>query len=49
MIRKTKNGYVVKDKAGKRTLGHHETRQQAEKQLAAIEIAKRRKKGNPYG
>jgi hypothetical protein len=43
MIRKTKNGYQVLDSEGKKVLGTHESKKKALKQLAAIEISKKRR------
>ena len=43
MIRKTKSGYQVLDSEGKKVLGTHESKKKALKQLAAIEISKKRR------
>ena len=43
MIIKKGNKYVVKNKAGTKTLGTHATRKEAIDQLQAIEISKRKK------
>lgn len=43
MIRKKGNKYQVLDSEGKKVLGEHLTREQAVKQLAAIEISKKQK------
>jgi len=43
MIRKTKSGYQVLDSKGKKVLGTHESKKKALKQLAAIEISKKRR------
>jgi hypothetical protein len=42
MIKKDGSNYSVYDKKGKRK-GTHKTKKQAQRQLAAIEIAKRKK------
>jgi hypothetical protein len=42
MIVKEKNKFVVKDSSGKKTLGTHKTKEAAQRQLAAIEISKKR-------
>lgn len=44
MIVKTKSGYAVKDKSGKRVLGTHATRKEALAQLIAIEASKAKNK-----
>ena len=44
MIRKKGNKYQVLDSEGKKVLGEHLTREDALKQLAAIEISKQKKK-----
>lgn len=44
MLKKIGNKYVVFDSAGKNRLGSHATREKALKQLAAIEISKKKKK-----
>lgn len=44
MITQSAGSFVVKDKYGKKTLGKHSTKKAAQKQLAAIEIAKKRKR-----
>ena len=41
-IKKENDKFVVRSKAGKK-LGSHDTRPQAEKQLAAIEISKHKR------
>ena len=43
MIKKNKSGYTVTCKSGK-TLGKHKTKKKARKQLAAIEISKKKRK-----
>ena len=43
MLKKIGNKYVVFDSAGKNRLGSHATREKALKQLAAIEISKKRR------
>ena len=43
MIRKTKSSYQVLDSKGKKVLGTHESKKKALKQLAAIEISKKRR------
>jgi hypothetical protein len=43
MIRKTKSGYKVLDSKGKKVLGTHKSKKKALKQLAAIEISKKRR------
>lgn len=44
MIKKSGDKYVVTDSSGKKKLGTHASKKQAQKQLAAIEISKKRKK-----
>lgn len=44
-IKKRGSKYVVTDSSGKRTLGKHKTREEAQKQLRAIESAKKKRKG----
>ena len=44
MIKKSGSKYKVMDSSGKKVLGTHETKAKAEKQLAAIEISKKKKK-----
>jgi len=44
MIKKSGSKYKVTDSSGKKTLGKHETRKEANEQLAAIEISKKKKK-----
>ena len=44
MIRKKGNKYQVLDSEGEKVLGEHLTREEALKQLAAIEISKQKKK-----
>jgi len=43
MIKKRGNKYAVYDKKGKKKLGGHKTKKQAQRQLAAIELSKRKK------
>lgn len=43
MIAKRKNKWVVLDSAGKKVLGEHATKMKAIKQLAAIEISKKKR------
>ena len=43
MIKKTKSGYKVTNKTGKKTLGKHKTKGKALDQLAAIEISKKKR------
>lgn len=45
MIKKSGKGYKVTDSTGKKTLGTHSSKDKALKQLAAIEISKKKKKG----
>ena len=52
MIKKEKkNGtkYIVTTKDGNRTLGKHKTKKKAQKQLAAIEISKKKRKNKKQG
>lgn len=46
MIKKEGSGYEVTNKSGSKVLGKHKTKEEAQDQLAAIEISKkiRRKK-----
>ena len=44
MIVKQGNNFVVMDSEGKKVLGTHETKQQAEKQLTAIHISQKKRK-----
>lgn len=44
MIKKSGSKYVVTDKSGKKTLGKHSSKKKAQKQIAAIEISKAKKK-----
>ena len=43
MIKRLKGYWVVLTSDGKRTLGKHDTEEQAKKQLAAIEISKKKR------
>jgi|TARA_R100000664_G_C2750248_1_gene137542 hypothetical protein len=43
VIKKEGNNYVVYDSAGKKRLGTHKTRKQAVKQIAAVEISKKKR------
>lgn len=43
MIRKKKDKWQVLDSSGEKVLGEHDSREDALKQLAAIEIAKKKK------
>ena len=43
MIRKQGRKWLVLDSTGKRVLGRHDTRAEAERQLAAIEASKRKR------
>jgi hypothetical protein len=45
MLKKIGGKYVVFDSSGKRRLGSHASRSGALKQLAAIEISKKKQKG----
>jgi len=45
MIRKVGNKYKVLDSSGEKVLGTHPTKEKAAKQLAAIEISKKQRKG----
>lgn len=45
MIRKVGSKYKVLDSSGKKVLGTHPTKEKAAKQLAAIEISKKQRKG----
>jgi hypothetical protein len=40
MIKKENNKYVVYDSSGEKKLGEHATKEEAVKQIAAIEISK---------
>ena len=42
MIIKQGNDWIVKDSSGKKVLGRHKTKEKARKQLAAIEISKKK-------
>jgi hypothetical protein len=42
-IKKTKSGYKVTNKAGTKTLGTHKSKAAAARQLAAIEISKKKR------
>jgi len=42
-IEKRGKKFVVTDKSGKKVLGRHDTRGEAQKQLAAIEISKKKR------
>lgn len=44
MIKKQGKKWVVKDSSGKKTLGTHDSESSAKRQLAAIEISKKKKK-----
>jgi hypothetical protein len=44
MIIKSGKNWVVKDSSGKKTLGTHSSKKDAAKQLAAIEISKKKRK-----
>lgn len=44
MVRKEGSKYVVYDSSGKKKLGSHASKAKANKQLAAIELSKKRKK-----
>ena len=44
MIKKTTNGWEVRDSKGKKVLGKHKTKREALAQLRAIEASKVRKK-----
>ena len=46
MIKRLKGKWVVLTGDGKRKLGEHDTEEQAKKQLAAIEISKKRRSKN---
>ena len=43
MIKRLKGRWVVLTSDGKRKLGSHDTEEQAKRQLAAIEISKKRR------
>lgn len=43
MIKKSTKGYIVTDKSGKKKLGKHSSKKKALKQLAAIEISKKKR------
>lgn len=43
MIKKSGDKYCVYDSSGKKKLGEHKTKEAAMRQLAAIEISKKRK------
>lgn len=42
-VKKTKSGYKVTNKAGSKTLGRHKSKKEANAQLAAIEISKKKR------
>ena len=44
-VKKRGDKFIVTDSTGKKTLGTHDTRKEAIKQLQAIEISKARRKG----
>lgn len=44
MIKKKGSKYVVTDSSGKKKLGAHSTKEEAQKQIAAIEISKKKRK-----
>lgn len=44
MIKKKGSKYVVTDSTGKKKLGKHSSKKKAQKQIAAIEISKAKKK-----
>ena len=43
MIVEENGKYIVKDKTGKKIYGSHETEEKAKRQLAAIEISKKKR------
>lgn len=43
-IRKVGNKWIVTPKDSRKVLGRHDTKEEAQKQLAAIEISKAKKK-----
>jgi len=45
MIKKSRDKFKVYDSTGKKLLGTHSTRAAAVKQIAAIEISKKKRKG----
>lgn len=45
MIKKKGSEYVVTTKSGKKVLGEHKSKKKAVKQLQAIEISKKERKG----
>jgi hypothetical protein len=44
MIKKKGSQWVVTDSTGKKVLGKHKTKKEAQKQIAAVEISKKKKK-----
>lgn len=48
MIKKEGNSYNVYDSKGKKLLGKHKTKKQAAKQIAAVEINKKKYKNETY-
>ncbi len=42
-IKKKGSKFVVTDRSGKKVLGTHDTKSEAQKQLAAIEISKKKR------
>lgn len=48
-VKKEDGKYVVKDSKGKKTLGKHKTKKEANKQLAAIEISKKERANEGVG
>lgn len=43
MIKPDGNEFIVTDKSGRQILGRHKTRKEAQAQLAAIEISKKKR------